>query len=547
MKHIILAKHSAIAILLAALSLAAPAVGQAPASRTISIDAAAARHPISPLIYGVCWATSDQLTALNSPLNRSGGNATTCYNWRQNVSGHAADWYFESLPEGPGVPGKSVDDFITSAKAGGAQPMVTVPMLGWVAKLGPNRAKLGSFSVAKYGPQQKTDPYTPDDGNGVKPDGKNDVTGNDPNDANTPSSPALEKPWIARLTSKWGTAAKGGVPYYLMDNEPALWSSTHRDVHPKPQTMDEELKDVLAYGAMVKSVDPGAKICAPESWGFQAYLHSAADSAYRAAHGYKGHPEQDSHGGLPMIPWLLDQMRQYQKRTGKRLLDVLTVHIYPQAGERGDDVSDKITALRARSTRALWDLNYTDESWINDKIVLIPRLKGWVAKYYPGTKIGVTEYNWGAENTISGATSQADIWGIFGREGLDLATRWTTPVESTPTFKAMQLYRNYDSQKSTFGETSVSDRAPDPDSLSSFAAIRKSDGALTIMVIDKSLHGGGSVIINLSHFKPSAKAQVWQLTSTNKIIHLPDAAVSGDAINATVPAQSVTLFVVGKA
>ena len=59
--------------------------------------------------------------------------------------------------------------------------------------------------------------------------------------------------------------------------------------------------------------------------------------------------------------------------------------------------------------------------------MLIPRMKNWVATYYPGTKIGITEYNWGAEGHINGATAQADILGIFGREGLDLATRWTTP------------------------------------------------------------------------------------------------------------------------
>ena len=41
--------------------------------------------------------------------------------------------------------------------------------------------------------------------------------------------------------------------------------------------------------------------------------------------------------------------------------------------------------------------------------------------YYPGTPIGITEYNWGAEDHINGATAQADILGIFGREGLDMA------------------------------------------------------------------------------------------------------------------------------
>src|SRR5258708_38156801 len=117
---------------------------------------------------------------------------------------------------------------------------------------------------------------------------------------------------------------------------------------------------------------------------------------------------------------------------------------------------------RNRSTRSLWDLNYVDESWINTQVRLIPRMKSWVAQYYPNTKIGVTEYNWGAEGNINGATSQADIYGIFGREGLDLATRWTTPATGSPVYNAMKMYRNYDGNKSGFGDTSVSATVPNP-------------------------------------------------------------------------------------
>ena len=57
---------------------------------------------------------------------------------------------------------------------------------------------------------------------------------------------------------------------------------------------------------------------------------------------------------------------------------------------------------------------------LGDTVRLIPRVKEWVDQYYPGTKIGITEYNWGAEAHINGATSQADVLGIFGREGLDI-------------------------------------------------------------------------------------------------------------------------------
>jgi hypothetical protein len=510
----------------------------------ITIDAGAGRHLISPLIYGVAFASKEQLLALNVPLNRSGGNAVTRYNWKLNAANHANDYFFESIGETSAVPGESADSFVAASKAGGAQPMLTVPMLGWVAKLGPAREKLAGFSVKKYGPQQKTDQHMPDAGNGLKPDGKTNVTGTDPNDANLPATPDFQRGWVEHLISKWGKAGGGGVGWYFLDNEPSLWQSTHRDAHPKGATMDEMLADTLAYAAMVKSADPTAQVLGPEEWGWPGFFYSGADQQYRGTHNYQGQPDRDAHGGQEFIPWLLASVRAHDRKTGKRLLDYLTVHLYPQGGDGGDDVSPPIEQLRSRSTRALWDPNYQDESWIKDKIMLIPRLKQWVQTYYPGTKIGVTEYNWGAEGSMSGATAQADIWGIFGREGLDLATRWTTPALSSLTFKAMQMYRNYDGHKATFGSISVSDRVPDPDTLASFAALRQSDGALTVMVINKALSGPTPVALSLSRFNAGGTAQAWQLMGGGAITRLPDAALTGSRLTAALPAQSVTLYVI---
>ncbi len=158
----------------------------------------------------------------------------------------------------------------------------------------------------------------------------------------------------------------------------------------------------------------------------------------------------------------------------------------------------------------------------------MPRLTGWVNTYYPGTLTGITEYNWGAENHINGATAQADIYGIFGREGLGMAARWTTPASSTPTYKAMKLYRNYDGSRSTFGETSVSATAPNPDAVAAFAAQRSSDGALTVMVIAKSLSGSTPATIALANFAHNGAAQAWQLTAANAITRLSD--VSGQRL-----------------
>ena len=511
---------------------------------SIRVDAAAGRHPISPLIYGVAYGTAATLSDLNAPLNRLGGNNTSRYNWQQNADNRAADYFFESIGDTDATAGGRGDTFISDSKAGGAQPMLTIPTIGWVANLGPSRAKLPSFSVSKYGAQQSTDPYMPDAGNGVHPDGSL-ITGNSPQDANVLDSADIEGGWITHLTSKWGTADKSGLKYYILDNEPSIWHATHRDVHPNGATMEEIKNDILTYGAKVKAADPSALVVAPEEWGWSGYFNSGADQQYAAQHGYSGpFPDRTAHGGMDYLPWVLQQVQQHDAAAGQRTLDVFSVHFYPQSGEFSETVTDSMALLRNRSTRQLWDPNYTAESWIGASVHLIPLIKGWVNSYYPGTKTAITEYNWGAEGNINGATTQADIYGIFGREGLDMATRWTTPNTNSPVYSAMKLFRNYDGHNSGFGDISLSDTVPDPDTVSSFAALRSSDGALTLMVINKGLTNAAPVAVNLANFAAGAAAQVWQLTAANTITHLADTALAGGALTATVPAQSITLYIV---
>ncbi len=526
-----------------ALTVAAALPAQNP-SVTISVDPSANRRAIDPRIYGVAHASAAQLSELNAPLHRSGGNNTTRYNWLANADNRANDWYYQSIAYPSAVAGEVGDSFIATSKSAGAAPMLTIPMAGWVAKVGANRSKLASFSIAKYGAQTGNDwQWFPDAGNGIRVGGTY-VTGNDPNDANVFADSVFQKGWMDHLVARWGTASNGGLRYYILDNEPSIWHSTHRDIHPTGATMQEVRDKILDYAARVKTADASAVVVGPEEWGWSGYIFSGYDQQWGSQHGWSNLPDRAAHGGWDYLPWLLDQLRQENARTGQRLLDVFTVHIYPQGGEFSNDTSSSMQLRRNRSTRSLWDPAYVDETWINDRVRLVPRMKEWVATWYPGTQTGITEYNWGAEGHINGATAQADIYGIFGREGLDMAARWTTPAASTPTYKAMKMYRNYDGNKSTFGDTSVKATAPNPDNVASFAAQRASDGALTVMLISKYLSGSTPATVSLANFAPGASVQVWQLTASNSINRLSDVAVSGSNVALTLPAQSVTLLVV---
>jgi hypothetical protein len=515
----------------------------------ISLDTTINRHYINPHIYGVAFASAGELQALNAPLNRWGGNSSSRYNWQLNADNRANDWYYQSIAYSSSSPGGRVDEFIQDSRSGGAQPMITVPMLDWMTKLGPGRSKLWSYSILKYGTQTGNDyQWEPDAGNGVLAASGVPITWNDPNDANLLTNSSLQKAWVQHLTNRWGTAQSGGVRYYIMDNEHSLWHSTHRDVHPVGASMQEIRDRFFDFATRVKEIDPDALIAGFEEWGWSGYFYSGADQQWSATNSNwnpANFPDRKNNGGMDYMPWLLSQMRQREETTGRRLLDVFTTHIYPQNGEHAQDVTSTMQLMRNRSTRQLWDTNYVDPSWIGQTVMLIPRMKAWVKQHYPGLPIGITEYNWGAESHINGATAQADVYGIFGREGIDLATRWTTPDSTTPTFKAMKMFRNYDGTNSGFGEISISTTSGvNPDLVSVFGAIRTNDNVLTIMVINKQSQKGVETRITLNSWPPAGNAQVWQLTSANTIARLSDVEVKGANFTNTVPAQSITLFVV---
>jgi hypothetical protein len=514
----------------------------------ITVNAQANRNPISPLIYGVAFAASNQLADLNFTVNRSGGNNETCYNWQINAHNLDFDYYFESYPDATASPpGATADAFIANSKEGGAQPLITIPMIGWSPKLGANRSILYSYSVTEYGPQTSTDPYLPDAGNGISVTNNTPITWNNPNEAYFPTNVNFQVGYVQHLINQWGSSTNGGVRYYIMDNEHSLWSSTHQDIHPVGPKMSEIWTDMLAYASMVKSNDPSALVLGPEEWGWSGYLYSGYDQQWAAQHNDYNpadYPDRTANGGSDYIPWLLNQFYQYSLTNHQRLLDYATVHCYPQEGSVSGNAIDPATELlRNQSTRVFWDTNYVDPSWINNIIMLIPRLKNWVAEYYPGTKTGVTEYNWGAEAYINGATAEADILGIFGSQGLDLATRWETPATNTPTYLAMKMYRNYDGNKSTFGDTSIQTIVPNPDDLSAFGAVRTSDGAMTLMVINKDLNHANPIVANITNFNATGTVQRWQLTASNLITHLPDMTLTNEVLNDTVPSQSITLYV----
>lgn len=201
-----------------------------PRETNITVDVSRNRHPISPLIYGVNFGTTKQLQLLRAPVNRLGGAAAEVYDYHSGARNAGNNWFYESYPANKAdILAQYGEDFISLTQRAGADSLITIPMMGWVAKLGPNRTRLSSYSIAKYGLQKSTDAHgMTEAGNGIRLDGG--VIHNDPNDAMQPDTPGREAVWVRSLLKN---RRSGETRYYLLGNEPSLWHENRRACIPK--------------------------------------------------------------------------------------------------------------------------------------------------------------------------------------------------------------------------------------------------------------------------------------------------------------------------
>jgi hypothetical protein len=417
--------------------------------------------------------------------------------------------------------------------------------------------------VAKYGAQKATDPYNPDCGNGVLLNGNN-VTGNDPADTSTPIDQSFASGWVTYLVGKFGSAANGGVGIYSLDNEPEYWDGVHRDVHPAYMTYDEVTQKGLTYAKAIKTADPTAQVTGPVISGWTNYFYSSKDLHSGWSTGpcycYNGNPvDRQAHGNTPLLAYYLQQFSAAQAGGGTRLLDYLDLHGYYAAknaafATAGDTA---LQAARLNSTRVLWDPTYVDPAYTDPNVTanppaypvqLIPFMRNLVAQNYPGTKLALTEYNWGGQESMNGALAQAEVLAIFGREGLDLGTLWgpPDPVAQLPGLIAFELFQSYDGQGSAFGDGSLAATSADQSRLAIYAAQRSKDNMLTVLVLNKSF---GALTSSVSLTTSATSAQVYQYSNANlsAITKLSNATVSQSngvgSVALTFPAQSITLLV----
>lgn len=572
----------------AAVALTQPGPSTGP---VLSVDAGAATHSINPYIYGMNAFQLAGTTAAQGKIaiDRWGGDATSRYNYKLDVTSSASDWYFENHTGSTGQQDSSqFNQQVQSDQAIGARTIGTVPVNGWVAKDGSSC----SFPKSTYPSQVAIDPYGGACGDGLYPQGTNgctsangcNITGVQATATSTAVDASWTQAWVTYLVGKFGTAANGGVAVYDLDNEPTWWDAVHRDVHPAAFTYDEVTSNGIAHAAAIKAADPTAEVSGPVMDFWWAYFYSKKDIENGWGDGapcwapWSNPVDRRAHGGIPLIEYYLQQFAAYEKAHGTRLLDYVDLHTYFAPDNlafstAGDTQTQK---TRLDSTRVFWDPTYTDPNFPQPNYStdanyvappncntplqapqVIPMMKKWVTSDYPGTKLAITEYNWGGQEHISGALAQADILGIFGREGLDIGTLWGAPdpTSQLPGLMAFEVFRNYDGAGAAFGDEALASISADQGKLSVYGALRTTDNMLTVVVINKT-YGDFTTTLTIDNFNASGPAKTFLYSNAdlkaivaqpNTPVTAPSGVGTASLLSAIFPAQSITLLVIPKA
>ncbi|MFO0559348.1 MAG: glycoside hydrolase family 44 protein [Polyangiales bacterium] len=489
------------------------------------------RRPISRYIYGTNqpnWST----TARRLTLGRAGGNRWTAYNWENNASNAGTDWMNQNdgYLSASNTPGEAVRQAVAAAHAAGASQIVTLPIVGYVAA---DKSPGGDVNATPNYLTTRFRVSAPRKGSAfsLMPD---------TSDARVYQDEFVN--WCERTFPMARGDAQRTI-FYMLDNEPDLWNSTHPRIHPNPVTYAEIVQRSTDYAAAVKSVAPNALVFSLVSYGWAGYanLQDAPDAM-----------------GRDFLDYYLASMRAAERTAGRRLVDVLDLHWYPEARGGGTRIitntnTAAINAARVQAPRSLWDPSYREDSWISvdagvGPIRLIPRVLEKINTNYPGTLLSISEYNYGGGNHVSGAIAQADALGIFGREGVFAAALWEMDMDERFIYGGFSMFRDYDGAGAAFGDISVRADNSDHAQASVYASVDSASADRVVLVAINKSNSALTAGITVAHTAALTRAEAFVLSGTNPAPQRVAAAMAPtisatNAVRYSMPAMSVTTIV----
>ena len=533
-------KSRMISAVLAALLLASPAAtlpmdAAAGYKMTVTIDTTKDTKAISPYIYGVNeYSNAKQLENVTVNAVRHGGNRFSAYNWENNYSNAGNDWkhssddHFGVEKDGPGYAVRTFSENMAKNKI--PYKITTLQMAGYVSADGN-----GTVEESETAPSDRWKKVELVKGSdfSLEPDLTDDVVYMDE--------------YVNYIVKTLGDATtETGMQGYSLDNEPALWNDSHPRMHPEEVTNEELISKSVKLANAVKTIDPKAEVFGPAFWGMLPCIQAGEVNGFLDP---QWQAVKNDYGWY--MDYYLDQMKQAEDEYGKRLLDVFDVHYYSQGITSDDDI--------LQAARSLYDPDYIENSWLQPGFgkyfPFLPNMQESIAKYYPGTKLAISEYNLGnigkekeTGKSVYTAIAEAEALGAFALNDVYFATYWGTLPECPYVVSAINLYTNYDGKGGAFGDTLVSAETEDLSKSAAFAAINGTDDStvtLTLSNKDKTEAETAEITINgkTTDYKSAVVYAITQDSSDIKIIDIQN-DLSGNKITVELPALSVAQIVI---
>lgn len=497
---------------------------------TFHVDTRTSLGPISPFIYGSNTIDAVARLAPQITLGRMSGNRLTTYNWENNYSNagkHSGHINEATMVVDPAhnLPAAAALAHIDVARGAGARDIITVPAMGWVSRDADGVVPPGAAVASRFIPSLPRKPGS----FGDAPDLNDDAV--------------YQDEFAHYLAVHEPDMVHGGRVWFCIDNEPSLWALNFPRAHPDGPTYAEVIGKNIDYAAAIKDVVPGAFINGLVAYGWDelATLQKAPDRF------------DAQYAGRSFIEVYLDSMRRAEQEQGRRLIDALDLHWYPEARGGGvritsHDASPALVAARLQAPRSLWDPTYIEDSWITDNtrapIVFLPWIHDLIDQHYPGTKLVVSEYNFGGGADISGALAEADVLGLFGRGGVYAAALWELDeADHSMVYAAMAMYRDFDGQGGAFGDEAVATTTSDA-AIGSLYAARDSasPGRLTLVVVNKAERWQPAEV-HIAAEARYTRARAFVLSRAKAApVAIGDVPVESGVISVSMPAMSVMTF-----
>lgn len=442
----------------------------APATIQITIDATAPGHPIAPLIYGMNVGTmrpaevEGLVREVGITVARAGGNRFSAYNWETNASNAGSDWQFfnDGYLSGSDEPCDAIRGLLEAAEQGSLHALLTTQLGDYVSadKQGNDVRKTAKFLETRFHRNQFRKPGPLN----LVPDTEDKVV--------------YQDEFLNWVRQKY----PHGKWLVTLDNEADLWPHTHVILWPKRPDYAEVVRRNVEAAKAVRFALPEAEILGFASYGWNGWRT------------LQGHADEKRKGEF--LNYYLAEMKKASDAANQRLIDYVDLHWYPEARGDGERVTTAAVTpgaveARVQAPRSLWDEQYVETSWITENlkepIRLLPRLKAQLAQHFPGTKLAIAEWSYGAGQHISGGVATADVLGVYGREGVGMASLWHAGNDQAFTYGGFQIYRNYDGQGGKFGDQSVPAQTSDHVKTSVYAALDSQHPEhMTIVAINKT-------------------------------------------------------------